>query len=92
MTQGGSAPICTGAGVGGGGTMELHTYMWNFPVKTSVKCRHNRSDKMIWNREQKVRTAVEISCPADVNIMLKMKEKENIYAELMKNLQILHPD
>ena len=57
-----------------------------------VKCRHNRPDIMIWGREKKVCAVVEISCPADINITLKAREKENIYGELIRNLQILHLD
>ena len=52
-------------------THNMTEYWWNVPVKTSIKCKHNRPDIMIWDRKEKLCTVVEISCPADVNITLK---------------------
>ena len=67
-------------------------YWWNIPIKTAIRCKHNRPDIVLWDREQKSCTVVEVSCPADVNVSSKVVEKENIYGELMRNLQLLYPD
>ena len=53
-------------------THNMTEYWWNVPVKTSIKCKHNRPDIMIWDRKEKLCTVVEISCPADVNITLNI--------------------
>ena len=51
---------------------------------------HNKPDILIWNTEKKTCTVVEISCPADVNITKKSKEKLDNYAALLRNLQMLY--
>ena len=51
---------------------------------------HNKPDILIWNTEKKTCTVVEISCPADVNIAKKSKEKLDNYAALLRNLQMLY--
>ncbi|CAI9717273.1 Hypothetical predicted protein [Octopus vulgaris] len=51
-------------------------YWWNIPKKTSVKCKHSKPDIGVWEKQEKVLTAIEISCPVDGNISLKIKEKE----------------
>ena len=75
-------------------TQNMKEYWWNVLAKTSVKCRNNGPDIMVWDREKKesVRSCRNQLCTTDVNILLKIREKENIYAELMKNLEILHQD
>jgi len=53
---------------------------------------HNKPDLLIWNRETKTCTVVEISCPADVNITTKMRDKLDKYGALLRNLQMLYTD
>ena len=67
-----------------------YEYWWNVPIKTSTKLAHNKPDILIWNTEKKTCTVVEISCPADVNITKKSKEKLDNYAALLRNLQMLY--
>ena len=47
---------------------------------------------MIWNKTTKTCAVVEISCPADVNIVKKTKGKLDNYAALLRNLQMLYHD
>ena len=65
-------------------------YWWNVS-KTPTKVPHNKPDLVIWNYETKVCTIVEFSCPLDINITKKVSEKLEVYAPLVRNLQILHP-
>eukprot|EP00106_Octopus_bimaculoides_P020898 XP_014788340.1 PREDICTED: uncharacterized protein LOC106882245 [Octopus bimaculoides] len=67
-------------------------YCWNIPVKILIKCKHDRPDIMICHREEKLCTIVEIIWPTDVNIKLKISEKEDTYTELLRNLQLLYLD
>ena len=52
---------------------------------------HNKPDLIIWNYETKVCTIVAFSCPLDINTTKKVSEKLEVYAPLVRNLQILHP-
>ena len=67
-------------------------YWWNVSVKTSRKVSHNKPDIIIWDKNEKKCSIVEISCPADVNVSSKITEKENIYGPLTTNLQLLYPE
>ena len=65
-------------------------YWWDISIKTT-KILHNKPDLVIWDKANKLCSIVEFSCPADVNIMLKVNEKINIYGLLIHNLQIMYP-
>ena len=52
-----------------------YEYWWEVPIKTSTKLPHSKPDILIWNKSTKMCAAIEISCPADINIMKKIKEK-----------------
>ena len=67
-------------------------YWWNVPIRTSAKLVHNKPDILIWNKAEKACAVVVISCPADVNIKKKPKEKLDNYAVLLRNLQMLYQD
>lgn len=67
-------------------------YWWNIAVKISIKCIHNRLNIAVWHREAKVCPIREVICPADINIPFKIKDKEDIYGQLLWNLQPLYPD
>ena len=54
------------------------------------KVPHNKSDLVICNYETKVCMIVEFSCPLDINTTKKVSEKLEVYAPLVRNLQILH--
>ena len=60
------------------------------PIKTAIKCKHNRPDIVIWDTVNKQCFVIEISCPADVNVTSKVENKEQIYAELIRNLQLIY--
>ena len=62
-------------------------YWWNVPLKTASKSKHNRPDILILDKELKVCSVIEISCPADVNISSEVTEKENIYSNTPKSLR-----
>ena len=67
-------------------------YWWNISVKTTNRLPHNKPDLIIWNKKSKQCYIVEFSCPSDVNVTSKITEKENNYAPLIRNLQILYTD
>ena len=65
-------------------------YWWNVAVKTAAKVKHNKPDIIGWDNEQKTCKIIEVSCPADVNVMSKINEKENIYyGPLIRNMQLM---
>ena len=50
-------------------------YWWNAAVKTAAKVKHNKPDIIQWDNEQKTCKIVQVSCPADVNVMSKINKK-----------------
>ena len=67
-------------------------YWWNLSIKTSTKVKHNKPDMIIWDNNIKSCKVVEFSCPADVNVVKKVPEKENIYGPLIRNMQLMYKD
>ena len=67
-------------------------YWWNISIKTAAKIPHNKPDLVIWNKETKLCSIIEFSCPLDTNISRKVNEKLETYGPLVRNLQILYPD
>ena len=63
---------------------------WNVAVKTSSKVPHNRPDIIVWDMTKKLCYIIEFSCPADINIVNKVSEKENIYGPLIRNMQMMY--
>ena len=63
---------------------------WNVAVKTSSKVPHNRPDMIVWDMTKKLCYITEFSCPADINIVNKVSEKENIYGPLIRNMQMMY--
>ena len=47
---------------------------------------------IIWNNPEKPCTVVEFSCPNDVNVSKKAKEKEDNYGPLLRALQLMSDD
>ena len=47
-------------------------YWWNVSVKIATKVPHNNPDLIIWNRETKICSIIEFSCPLDININKKV--------------------
>ena len=66
-------------------------FWWNVPVKTCTRVKHNRPDIVAWDHQRKECAIIEISCPLDLNIAEKETEKENIYAPLIRNMQLMYP-
>ena len=65
---------------------------WNISIKTATKIPHNKPDLVIWNKETKLCSIIEFSCPLDTNIGRKVNEKLETYGCLVQNIQILYPD
>ena len=65
-------------------------YWWNVAVKTTAKVKHKKPDIVEWDIEQKTGKIIEVSCREDVNVMLKINEKENIYGPLIRNMQLIY--
>ena len=72
-------------------TEKHREYWWNVSLKTATKVPHNKPDLIIWNWKTKVCTIVEFSCPLDINAIKKVSEKLEVYAPLVRNLQIMYP-
>ena len=58
----------------------------NVTANILVIIRHNL---VIWNKTEKIRTIIEFSCSADINISKKTAEKTGNYGPLIRNLQIM---
>ena len=57
--------------------------------------QHNKPDIVIWNHIDRQCTIIEFGCPADINIVKKIKEKIDgllirNYGLLIRNLQMLY--
>lgn len=65
-------------------------YWWNVPIQTATKIPFNKPDIVIWDKKSKVCSIVEISCPADVNVSRRTKEKIDKYGPLIRNMQMLY--
>ena len=64
----------------------------NISIKTATKIPHNKPDLVIWNKETKLCSVIEFSCPLDTNIVRKVNEKLETYGPLARNIQILYPN
>jgi hypothetical protein len=73
-------------------TCESREYWWNIPVKTCTKVKHNRPDIIVWDHKAKTCFILEVACPLDVNVSLKETEKENIYGQLIRNMQMMYTE
>ena len=67
-------------------------HWWNISIITATKIPHNKLDWVIWNKETKLCSIIEFSCPLDTNIVRKVNEKLETYSPLVRNLQIIYPD
>ena len=65
-------------------------FWWYIPNKTSANIKHNKPDMVIWNHKDGQCTITEFSCPADINIGKKIKEKIGNYGPLIRNLQMMY--
>ena len=63
---------------------------WNIPVKTSTRVPHNQPDMIFWDITKKLCYIIKFSCPADINIVNKISEKENIYGLSIRNMQVMY--
>ena len=65
---------------------------WNFPFSTTTEIRANKPDLVILAQREKKMYVVEMSCPADTNIIRKEEEKEDKYRPLLYELsRTYHP-
>ena len=64
-------------------------FWWNVSITTPAEVKHNKSDLPIWCRNTCKK--VEFSCPADVSVTKKIKEKEDNYGPLIRKLQVTYP-
>ena len=60
--------------------------------KTATKIQHNKPDLVIWNKETKLCSIIEFSCPLDTNIGRKVNKKLETHGPLIQNIQILYPN
>ena len=67
-------------------------YWWNISINTATKIPHNKPDLILWDRDEKICQVIEFSCPADINVSRKVKEKVAAYGPLIRNLQIIYKD
>lgn len=78
---------CSGIGIGNIPNMEYvgkyqhMEYQWNIPIKTSVK------PHIVWDRHENVCAVIDVSCPSDVSMLLKIKEKDVNCERLSQNLR-----
>ena len=68
-------------------TEKPREYWWNASIKTATKVPHNKPDLIIWNWETKMCTIVEFN----INTIKKVSGKFEVYATLVRNLQIMYP-
>ena len=71
--------------------IDNHEYWWNMSIKTATKIPHNKPDLLVWDTDQKICQIIELSCPSDVNLIGKTRNKINAYVPLIQNLQISYP-
>ena len=71
--------------------MNRNKYIWNVSIKTATKVPHNKPDLTIWNCETKVCKIVEFSCPLDINTTKEIAGELEVFATLVRNLQIMCP-
>ena len=64
----------------------------NASITTPANVKHNKPDLLIWCRDPKTCKIVEFTCPADVNVTKKIKEKEDNYGPLIRMLQVKNPE
>ena len=69
-----------------------HEFWWNVSVKTPANVRHNKPDLIMWNKSTKNCHIIEFSCPNDVNVSKKVKEKEDHYGPLIRAMNIMYPE
>ena len=70
----------------------LQEQWWNILKKTATKIQHNKPDWVIWNKETKLCSVIEFSCPLDTNIGRKVNKKLETHGPLIQNIQILYPN
>ena len=66
--------------------------LWNFPFSTTAEITANRPDMAVLDLEKKYMYVVEMSCPADVNVVAKEEEKRTKYTPLLFSLKRTYPE
>ena len=64
---------------------------WDHRVSTVHKVKHNCPDVIIWDKEQKKCTVIDICAPIDFNVNNRHFIKIDKYMPLVSELQQLHP-
>ena len=64
---------------------------WNHPVTTVNKVKYNRPDIIIWDKEKKQCSVIDICAPLDFNVNNQQVMKIDKYMLLVSELQQLHP-
>ena len=64
---------------------------WNHPVTTVNKVKYNRPDIIIWDKEEKQCSVIDICAPLDFNVNNRQVMKIDKYMLLVSELQQLHP-
>ena len=63
---------------------------WNHPVTTVNKVKYNRPDIIIWDKEEKQCSVIDICAPLDFNVNNRQITKIDKYMLLVSELQQLH--
>ena len=64
---------------------------WDHPVSTVHKVKHNCPDVIIWDKEQKKCTIIDICASIDFNVNNHQAIQIDRYMPLVSELQQLHP-
>ena len=56
--------------------------LWNIPIQTDKKLKHNRPDIVLLNKTIKSCKIIDIACPSDYNVIRKRTEKLQNYTDL----------
>ena len=65
---------------------------WNKPISTVDKVSHNRPDIVVWGKQTRQCTIIEISAPLDMNVVTKEIKKNDTYMALINELQQMNPE
>ena len=65
---------------------------WEIDAKTVTKVKKNKSDIMLWDREQKTCQLIETTVPLDTNLKEAYHQKEIKYIPLISEMQRLYKE
>ena len=63
----------------------------NIPIKTATKIPHNKPNLVIWDKANKLWSAVEFGCLADIKITQNVNDKISVYGLLIRHIISVRP-